>query len=176
MGACQKDNNNSKSSLQIMLTRPASIPSFLSKYHKNGTAKKRKGKERKSWIILQNEVSFLLLFCKVAKNRLQSTRSQLADSSFRSYRITMSVHLKLFCLLIIRSETSLNFSSTVKYPPLAGLAPKILRKTCLFRNLKLARFLLLSLAFFNPADPGSHREIYRDFQPSLTSSAGGAKG
>ena len=28
--------------------------------------------------------------------------------------------------------------------------------------------------FFNPADP--HREAYRDFQPSLASSAGGAKG
>ena len=33
------------------------------------------------------------------------------------------------------------------------------------------------LVFFNPADHGgSHREVYRDFQPSLTSSAGGAKG
>ena len=40
------------------------------------------------------------------------------------------------------------------------------------------QFLLKLFWFFSIllTHEGSHREVYRDFQPSLTSSAGGAKG
>ena len=47
----------------------------------------------------------------------------------------------------------------------------------LFRNPK-KNDPVLAQSFFSIllTDKGSHREVYRDFQPSLTSFAGGAKG
>ena len=48
--------------------------------------------------------------------------------------------------------------------------------TCFFSPASKSAYITLSFFSILLTHEGSHREAYRDFQPSLTSSAGGAKG